>query len=104
MGYKKFILKFYSLEDIYLKKVNLILFTSLLWTFCKVFIKCKKAYDNLPYSIRTKVMYISYLPYLIMTTICYFPLIIVINIVGMSLTLANTCSFSSFFNILENLY
>ena len=104
MGYKRFILEYNNLKEIYLRKVNLILFTPLLWTFCNAYIKCKKKLDTLPYSIRTKVMYISYLPYLIMTTICYFPLIIVINIVGMSLTLAHTRSFSSFFNNLENLY
>ena len=104
IGYKKFIFNYKTLDDIYLKKVNLILFTLILWTFCVFYIRCKKILDCLRFRICEVVKNIAFCPYLIITTICFFPLIIIINIFGMICTLIDSETFSSFFDSLNDLY
>ena len=104
IGYKKFIFNYKTLDDIYLKKVNLILFTLILWTFCVFYIRCKNIVDCLRFRICEVVKNIAFCPYLIITTICFFPLIIIINIFGMICTLIDSETFSSFFDSLNDLY
>ena len=102
IGFKRFILDYEFLKDIYFQKVNLISFNSLFWIFCKSYKHAKKALNNENYSMGIKML--MFLSYFIISFICFFPFNILINICGMIYTLINAGGFSPFITSLSDFF
>ena len=103
MGYKQFILRFRELDEIYLKKVLIIMFSSLFLTFIMSNHFLKEAYSYLKFSNRIIIKRILFFPYLIISSICFFPYNIFINISIMLILLIEKRSFTRFYTGLENI-
>ena len=103
MGYKQFILRFRELDEIYLKKVLIIMFSSLSLTFIISNNFLRKAYFYLKISNRKIIKRILFFPYLIISSICFFPYNIFINISIMLILLIEKISFTRFYTGLENI-
>ena len=103
MGYKQFILRFRELDEIYLKKVTIIMFSLLSLTFIISNNFLRKAYFHLKISNRKTIKRILFFPYLIISSICFFPYNIFINISIMLILLIEKRSFTRFYTNLENI-
>ena len=103
MGYKRFIVRFKSLDEIYFKKVVLIMYNSLFLIFSISYNFCKKRLNRLNHSNRKGIKLFVIFPYLFMTTICFFSYNILFNIFAMILSLIDRRNVSSFFNDLEDM-
>jgi hypothetical protein len=82
VGFKKFILEFWHLQDLYIKKFVLILLNLLLGTFCRVYYLWKRLINNTDISNKFGLKFLIFFPCVIMSTIFYFPLCLLINIVS----------------------
>ena len=80
IGFKTFILQFSRLNDIYLRKVNAILFSILFLAFC---ISYEYGKEKINYFRTEQMKILLFSPYFLLTNICFFPYFIIANIVGM---------------------
>jgi len=104
MGYKQFILRFRELDEIYLKKVTIIMFSSLFLTFIMSNHILREAYSDLKISNRIIIKRILFFPSLIISSICFFPYNIFINISIMLHILIKKRSFTRLYTDLEDIY
>ena len=101
MGFKKFNLNFYSLFDIFIKHLIVILVNILLRSFCLNFSLWKNYIDNRNHSCRKILKFIIFFPCALISTIILFPQRIIINIIHIIIIFIYKMSFSGLIDQLD---
>ena len=101
IGFRRFIVEFIHLENLYIKKIVLIIVNVLFATFFLCFSLWKRLIDDTLISNRYYIKFLLFFPCAIMSIIIYYPQRILINIIGIIITYIYKGSFSRLLHALE---